>query len=750
MFRGARRAALLVFTALGGAGCLYNPSYFPHYLPPGIVVQTHAKPSGFGQNADFDPHACRIDVQPVDSCGPVRTQHLLVATVSDDRGQARRQRRVEWMLQGVGQIIAVDEAGYFSCRGYKVDNQYAVTYTSMCKQCIPWGDSEVTIFPGQTYCVISSAIEGTSAMTAYCPAISDPNRHKAFVNRHWLDARWQFPTATVCPAGARPTLTTQITRPSDGQPLTAYRVRYRVLDNNDVALLPGQGPEAIVPVDPSGRAIVAAGQLAAGTGPRRVAIEVLRPDPGNPAGPGVVIGSGETTLEWQSTPVDMDLQAPAGAALGQELSVKAVLHNRGNVPTAPVTVRQSIPDGAQYVSSDPPATLNGNEVAWSVPQLPAGGRQSLTAVYRPARPGALHLRAVALGGDGATAQASATTQVGVGQLQLRVTGPAEATLGDTVTYEVRLTNGGQSPVTGVVLRAELDPGLEHESAARQLEIAVPSVTPGESKSVHLPLSVRIAGRLRTLITARGDGSPAAVEERFLVVSDQRIDVKLTGPTRLVVNQPTTWQVRINRTGRSGRGDILAQVRVPPEFSAVSAKSGQVSNGRATWTVGDNGGVYELTATPTRPVDSTTLIASIRAPGAEEQRSDLAVSVTGVALLKVALESSDTSVEVGRRVVYTITLRNAGSLPVQSVNAAADFGPKLRPQFGSGPTMTQVEGSRVVFGKIAEIRPGQAMTFRVEAEAVAAGDARVRVEANSSVAAEPMIQEEATRVIASRK
>jgi uncharacterized repeat protein (TIGR01451 family) len=744
------RAAVLAYTVLGGVGCLYNPSYFPHYLPPGTVVQTHAKPSGHGQNADFDPHACRIDVQPVDSCGPVRTQHLLVATVSDDRGQARRQRRVEWMLQGVGQIIAVDEAGYFSCRGYKVDNQYAVTYTSMGKQCIPWGDSEVTIYPGQTYCIIGSAIEGTSALTAYCPAINDPNKHKAFVNRHWLDARWQFPAAAVCPAGSRPTLTTQITRPSDGQPLTAYRVRYRVIDGADVTLLPGQGPEAIVPVDPTGRAVVAAGQLAAGTGPRRVAIEVLRPDPGNPAGPGMVIGTGETTLEWQSTPVDLDLQAPAGAALGRDFVVRANLHNRGNVATAPVTVRQTIPDGAQYVSSDPPATLNGNEIAWSVPQLQAGGTQTLKAVYRPARPGALQLRAEALGGDGARAEATATTQVGVGQLNLRVTGPTEATLGDTVTYDVRLTNGGQSPVTGVVLRAELDPGLEHASAARQLEIAVPSVTPGESKSVQLPLAVRSAGRLRTLITARGDGSPAAVEERFLSVSDLKLEVKLVGPTRVALGQPATWTVRATKAGKSSARHINAQVQLPSELGTATSTNGQLANGLLTWDVTQDSSEFSFTATPVRMVERTTLVASVRAAGLAEQRADLPVTVFGVPMLKVSLESTENSVEVGRRVVYTVTLRNAGSLPLQSVNAAADFGPKLRPQFGSGPTMTQVEGSRVIFGKIAEIRPGQAVTFRVEAEAVAIGDARVRVEANSSSAAEPVVQEEATRVIAARK
>ena len=56
-------------------------------------------------------------------------------------------------------------------------------------------------------------------------------------------------------------LATEVTRPSDGRPLTSYRVRYRVIDGPDVTLMPGQGPEAIVTVDPMGRAIVAAGAI---------------------------------------------------------------------------------------------------------------------------------------------------------------------------------------------------------------------------------------------------------------------------------------------------------------------------------------------------------------------------------------------------------------------------------------------------------------------------------------------------------
>ena len=78
---------------------------------------------------------------------------------------------------------------------------------------------EVCIQPGQTWCVITSAVEGDTHVTVYAPEIASWERHKVFVTRHWCDAEWRFPPATACPAGGQPVLSTQVLRVSDRQPL---------------------------------------------------------------------------------------------------------------------------------------------------------------------------------------------------------------------------------------------------------------------------------------------------------------------------------------------------------------------------------------------------------------------------------------------------------------------------------------------------------------------------------------------------
>src|SRR3954470_19885749 len=269
MKRGGRQAALLLLLGLlaCASGCFggsQNPSYFPYLLPFGDIIQTHAKPPGNGYYANFDPNAIRLEVRPLkdasgqDVTNPVRTQHVLIATVYDEKGQPRRDRRVEWMLEGAGHIVEVDESGLFAGRGYKVDNRYAVSYTDYAEHCISRGNDnpndDFVIRPGQTWCVISSPVEGDTHVTVIAPEIANWDHHKVFVTKHWVDAGWVFPKPAINRTGAQHVFTTNVFRHTDQQPLANYRVRYRVLDGPPAVFLPDRAPEAVAVTDLNGRA----------------------------------------------------------------------------------------------------------------------------------------------------------------------------------------------------------------------------------------------------------------------------------------------------------------------------------------------------------------------------------------------------------------------------------------------------------------------------------------------------------------
>ena len=112
-------------------GCSSYPTKFG-ILHGGHIEREHGKPMEGGNYLNFDPQAATIEVEPVEDTNPVRTQHVLIATVKDAQGNPLPSRRVEWMIDAgsVGAIVEVDESGWYNTRGYKVDNKYAVSHTN--------------------------------------------------------------------------------------------------------------------------------------------------------------------------------------------------------------------------------------------------------------------------------------------------------------------------------------------------------------------------------------------------------------------------------------------------------------------------------------------------------------------------------------------------------------------------------------------------------------------------------------------
>src|SRR5262245_16434382 len=360
-----------------GHGVSQGTSYFPHILPTGDIVPTHAKPPGPSYYANFDPHAAKIEVFPMEATNPVRTQHVFIATVLDETGQPRRNRRVEWLLEGVGNIIEVDESGVFSGRGGKVNNQYAISYTDYHEQVVTRGNDDpsddFTIEPGQTWCVISSAVEGDSHLTVYCPEIYNWDHHKVFVTKHWVDAEWVFPKPAVNRAGTQHVFTTNIFRHTDHQPLSGYKVRYKIIDGPPAFFEENKGQDWTAVSDLGGNASATLSQVAPAMGVNRVCVEIIRPPvAGVSSGVGIVIGKGETTKEWQAPQVQLSKDGPRTAVRGQEVPYTITVTNTGQVETKALTVRDAIPQSLIFVRSDPPAQQDGASLVWTLGELPGG------------------------------------------------------------------------------------------------------------------------------------------------------------------------------------------------------------------------------------------------------------------------------------------------------------------------------------------------------------------------------------------
>lgn len=754
---------LLVALAVWASGCGHegisqNPSYFPYWKPTADIVRTHAKPPGFGYFADFDPYASRIEVRPKTISTAVGGHQVLIATVYDKDGQPRRGRRVEWMLEGKGHIVEVDESGYAPGRGYKVDNRYAVSYTEYFTHTITRGNNDPTddfmVRPGQSWCVISSPAEGDTQVTVYAPEIFNWDRNQVTVQVFWLDVDWTFPPPSQARGGAQHPLTTLVFRRSDRMPLANYRVRYTILDGPPAVFLPNQQRSAEALSDLNGNATATITQPQPTSGRNRIGIEVIRPpDPCCPTGPGIIIGRGETTVDWTAANITLAKTGPATASVGQVFSYTISVANPSTVPTEPLTVRDTVPEGLTFVSAQPNATVDGKTLVWTLAPLQPGQSATIQASFRADRAGPVTNIATVTTPEGLRAENQATTQIAQAGLAMTMTGPATATVNQPIPFQVTITNTGSGPATNVVVRDEFDKGLKHESGDQPLELAPFNLGPGESRTATLSLIATQEGTFTNRALATGDGGLKAQATHTVQVAQPRLRVSQTGPVAKYVRGKVVWQVIVQNQGSSELRNVQVRDLLPAEVQFLEASDGgQPQGAEIVWNLGTLAPQEERRLTLSTRADKVTaravnIIQATADPNMQE-RSEQAVEIRGAPGLELQMTDTKDPITEGEETSYEVRVTNTGSLVANGIQLSFYLPPELRLKSAVGPGNERglLEANKITFPASDGLVPGGTLQFTIVVEAVRAGDARFKVEMRSKLGPDVVTEEEPTTVL----
>jgi uncharacterized repeat protein (TIGR01451 family) len=761
----ARRLCLTFLLAAGLCpltGCFgisQNPNYFPWLVPNGDVINTHAKPPGAAYYANFDPKAVRVEVRPVEQTVPVRTQLVLIATVYDVDGKPRRDRRIDWMLQGKGNLIDVDGSGCFNGRGHKVDSFWGYSFTNYHEHRITRGTNEpgddFIVRPGQTWCVVSSAEEGDTYVTSFAPGIFNWEKSRVYSTIHWVDANWEFPPPARVRAGAEHVLTTRVFRHTDRQPLAKYRVRYKILDGPPAALTTatGRAPEAVAVSDLSGNASVGIAELGPLPGTSRVSVEVIRPpDPTTPSGAGIVLAQAVTTVEWLAAHVTIDHQGPPAVGVGQEIAYTTSARNDGAVESLTQTVTVDIPDGLRYLRSQPPALLEGKKLIWAFRNLAPGQAHTVQAFFQAPGPGTVTNCAAVVTDDGQRDQKCVTTQINQPALKLTLAGPASGVVGTPVTYQVTVSNPGTGALSNVRLSAAFDPALKHQSGANPVALPLGTLAPLEQRVISPPLVLtpQQAGRLKTTVIATADGGLSDSQEHVLDVQRAALKVSLVGPPAKHADRPIEWNIRVTNPGDVPLTNLVLRDPLPPELSFVGATKGGIAQaGEVVWNLGTLPAhaeqIVQVTTrtarTPGKAVHKVTAAAD--AGVTDEDRKEL--QILGVPALRLEAVDVGDPAEVGKQVTYQVEVTNTGSLPANQVEIKAVIPDEMQILNATGTTEGKIDKQSVTFAKIEALQPGKSATYNIDVKALRPGDVRFRVVLTSQALREPVVEEESTSI-----
>lgn len=647
----------------------------------------------------------KLTITPERVLAPVGSEVLLRAGICTREGFLLANQRIDWMLaaRDAGQFVQLGGRGWLQSpllpwnKSKKVDNHFATGYTASVPLCITRGTADpsddVQIRRGDAWVSVTSAIEGTSHLTAFTPAIESWQGRRASATIYWVDVEWTFPPPAVTGSSGPQVLTTTVTRQTDKQPLQGWIVRYEVADGGGAFRRNGSQQTVEVTTGADGRASVEVTPTNS-AGSSQITMQLVRPPRlhGSDA-PRLVVGNGSTTIHWNgSSPY---LSSPEDTRPG----------NTGTaIPTYP------IPGNGATRPIEPAPTTS--------PLLPP------PPTRRP-------------------------------KLDVEISGAPTAVVDGEARFAVLIRNTGDATATSIVLNDRFDPGLSHLRDIRgehQIEYTgVRDLAPGDSETVNLLFGVMRAGRLChdvTLTYREGSESPKRACIEAIQPPPQlqpRLEVRKDGPRQKSVGEKALFTVVVENTGEVP----LTNVEVVDEYDrALRPRPTQLGyeivNGRIVWRIPriDIGqtkhfdiecicvepsdracSLVKVTADSDTPTGSLMAVDDhcveiLPSPGGAASGQPAIPPVDNGTSLRMSIMAYDNPVRAGTKATYLIVVRNATAVVDEQVALSVLFPPELAPDVSAvqADVRVQLVGNELRFEPVATLRADEKLSFTIPAYA----------------------------------
>jgi uncharacterized repeat protein (TIGR01451 family) len=461
---------------------------------------------------------------------------------------------------------------------------------------------------------------------------------------------------------------------------------------------------------------------------------------------------GAEGLDGEQAPsLTIEKTAPSEIQVGKEATFQIKVRNVGRAAAHDVVVLDRVPKGTRFVNAAPSATQSPEgQLLWQLGTLQPGDESLVSVHLMPTVEGEIGSVAQVV----FQAQASARTICTKPELTVQHTGPQKALIGDTVTFDITVTNPGSGAATGVVLEEDVPEGLGHV-AGRELEFEIGTLRPGETRQMQLTLKAEKPGVIENVLLVRGDANLIAKDALQLEIVAPALDVSLSGPKIRYLERPATYEVAVSNPGTAPAREIELVTYLPKGLKFVSADhKGQyeAQNHAVYWSLEelppDQTGVATLTLLPVETGEQKLTLEG-RAEMGLQNSSEAVVQVDSLAELQFTVRDEADPIEVGSDTVYLITLTNSGSSAATNIQLAVNLPSQLKPVGGDGPTRVTVQGTELAIDPLARLGPGEEAVYKLRVQGLDAGPQRVQVQLQTAEVPLAVTREEITRVYADR-
>jgi len=473
----------------------------------------------------------------------------------------------------------------------------------------------------------------------------------------------------------------------------------------------GQSPAAPAPLAPAEGSPPAAPQAAAS-----------RTVPGSIT-PSAALQMDKLNFGKQSVGVSVDALGPSSMYLNQEATLKLVVRNTGKSDALNVTVTDDLPEGLQFVSSQPEPARIGDDNAhltWPIGLLPAGSDRLITLRVRPTKAGSFE--------HGATVKVltGSKSRLRVLEPKLKVDLVATPSVGkvlkgQAVEFKVSVTNTGDGPARNVAIQAKLTPGLRHESGSRGdeqmlYEITIPVIGQGKTETLDpLIADAVVGGEQSCTVIAKSPDVVFNKEDgqltKSVTVVEPKLKLTLNGPDSRYTDTIADYELILENPGTAPARKVRIQATLPVNGRLIKNSKDAVaydpSTRRLQWMIDQidpqskpQSFTFQVRMGGTGDYE---LFAEAIGEGGVKDKQLRHTEVVGMPDVDLVVSESKRVVDVGGQTTFVITLRNYGTKEASRLAVIARLSSNLKyKDAGGGSTEVKTAGSE----------KGDAVTFEI--------------------------------------
>jgi uncharacterized repeat protein (TIGR01451 family) len=449
----------------------------------------------------------------------------------------------------------------------------------------------------------------------------------------------------------------------------------------------------------------------------------------------------------QTTQIVVEKETPEEAQLNTTVKVTLTVKNLGTAEVSNLVLRDSIPDGAQYVpNSSAVAPNEQGEMLWPAFNLQPQSEKKFEYSIMPVREGEFGSVATVM----VATSASSQTKCSKPELQVEVSAPQSVEVGQVVQFTIVASNIGSGVANNVSLQEFIPEGLYHPSGSVLDNKGLGSIKPGETKRISLELQAVKPGPVVNKLTVTAEHCDPQTVETNLSILSPMIELAITGPQTIYLERSATYQLSVKNVGDASAFDVKLTAQLPEGVKFVKA------NNLGAYKKEEHCVYWDLAELPTQTnadieleIETTQaaqaeLVFSASGPNELNAKTSHSINIDGLAALSFSVSSSTDLVEVGKEFQYSIQIENRGTKSSNNVMLQILTPDAISILATDGPTKATEQKGVIVFEKIGSVPAKSSVTYVIKATPSAPGDCRVAFQLSSDDL-EPLVKEENTRV-----